>query len=916
MPPRFLNSLLGKRLWLVTVSLLAVGNGSASTACAADKPAPARVPERHRVLLETYCQGCHGAEKQKGSFRVDTLPFSIGSIEEAERWQKVLNQLNSGEMPPEDEKQPQKSQKADFIDDLAQGMVAARRNLADQHGTITMRRLNRREYKNTLRELLGVEINVSELPSDNGTGTFDTVGSNLFMSGNQFEQYQALGREALAEAFDRIANAGVEKKIRVEAEETLRGITKSIEGMREAAERAEQWVKAVEAAAERPENAEVMAELRKSSKDDATLRRSWKRIAGAPAPEDYGFNTVENNADKANRALTYKQNIGDGLFQRPYHEYYLGLPHLDTGAYLTIGGGINLTNDNLTHIVNFSWPPGDYIFRVCVAATADSPRERRFLEFGIHPRNGRVLGTYEITGTIESPQILEIPVTLTRKHTSRDDRTLFIREKGALDHFTQTRAVVAKGRAQNGFGPKVSLWIDWMEIERPSSAHKPLPPAISALAIPFHDPAPDIPETDLREALRRFARECFRGAAPQDAYLNRLVTLYHTRRKAGDKHGTALIETLSVILASPKFLYLAEPAPDDKKRPLSNSELASRLSYFLWSAPPDGDLRARAQSGELQKPEVLGRELDRLLADPRSEAFVHAFLYQWLGLDRLDFFEINRGLYPRFDDSTKLAARNELYATFRHILQNNRSLRDFLKADYAVINSVLALYYGIDGVQGDAFREVHLPADSPRGGLLGMAAVHLMGGNGEVTSPVNRGAWVLRKLLDDPPPPAPANVPQIARLAGKVLTTRERLSAHQDDPQCTSCHRKIDPIGFGLENFDAVGQWRTTDSYQVVNDKGMPDPNTKKTWTIDPSAAFYKGPAFADFFALREQIAARTDAFTRGFGKALIEYALGRPYGFRDEPLLDSMVQKASEKDFAIREVLHALVLSPEFHTK
>jgi hypothetical protein len=874
------------------------------------------MPARHQSLLDSHCKSCHGPEEQKGNFRVDDLPLEITSIESAERWQKVLNQLNSCEMPPEDKKQPPTAQKADFLDDLANLMVAARRNLADQNGAITMRRLNRREYKNTLRELLSVEINVNELPSDTGIGSFDTVGSNLFMSGNQFEQYQSLSREALAEAFERAANAEVEKKIHIEAEETLKAVTKSIYGLRDSAEKAEQWVKAVEAAAARPQNAEIVAEIRKNAKDDATFRRSWKLITGAPAPEEFGFQTVENNADKANRAFTYKQNIGDGLYQRPYHDYYLSLPHLNTGAYLTIGGGPNLSNDNLIHFVNPGWPPGEYVLRVRIGATPDAPRERRFLEFGIHPRSGRVMRTYEITGTIESPQILEIPVTLTRKHTSRDDRTLFIREKGTGDHFTQTRAVVAKGRTENGFGPKVSLWVDWMEIERKTTTGQPLPSALAALAIPLDDKAPEIQTPELREAFRRFTLEAFRGAPPLESYLDRLVALYDTRRKAGDKHNAALKETLSVVLASPKFLYLAEPTSDDKRRPVTDAELGARLSYFLWSAPPDTRLRALAARGELQKPEVLASQMERLLADPRSETFVRAFLYQWLGLDRLDFFEINRALYPRFDDSTKLAARNEIYETFRHLLRANSSLRDLLQSDYAILNNVLAMYYGIDGVLGDDFQKVVLPPGSPRGGLLGMAAINLMGGNGEVTSPVNRGAWVLRKLLDDSPPPAPANVPQIARLAGKVLTTRERLLAHQEDPQCASCHRKIDPIGFGLENFDAAGQWRTSDSYQLVNDKGQPDPKTKKTWTIDPSSAFYKGPEFRDFFEMRSHIVARADAFTRGFSKALLEYALGRPCGFSDEPLLDSMVQRAAGKDFAIQEVFHALIASAEFHTK
>jgi len=211
---------------------------------------------------------------------------------------------------------------------------------------------------------------------------------------------------------------------------------------------------------------------------------------------------------------------------------------------------------------------------------------------------------------------------------------------------------------------------------------------------------------------------------------------------------------------------------------------------------------------------------------------------------------------------------------------------------------------------------VPLPKNSPRGGLLGMAAIHIMGGNGEVSSPVDRGAWVLRKLLNDPPPPAPANIPAITRLAGQALTTRERMIAHQQDAQCASCHRRIDPIGFGLENFDAVGQWRTEDSYQVRDENGKPVANAKKTWTIDPAAAFHNGPAFKDFFELREHIAARSDDFARGFTLALIEYALGRPIGFRDEPLIADMLREAGKQDLAMREFILALVRSQEFHTK
>ncbi|NBY02009.1 MAG: DUF1592 domain-containing protein, partial [Planctomycetes bacterium] len=409
--------------------------------------------------------------------------------------------------------------------------------------------------------------------------------------------------------------------------------------------------------------------------------------------------------------------------------------------------------------------------------------------------------------------------------------------------------------------------------------------------------------------IETFAVRAFRDKAPHKEYLDKLVKLFDMRVKAGDKFETAIKEPLSVVLATPRFLYLGEPAKDKDPRLLTPLEFASRLSYFLWSAPPDEALLALARSGELMKPDVLALQVDRMIDSSKSREFVHGFIYQWLRMDRLDFFQFNTQLYRDFDESTKAAARNEVFRTFEHILRMNSSVRDLLKADYVVINGLLANYYGIDGISGDEFRKVQLPDGSPRGGLLGMAAIMAMGSNGEVTSPVERGVWVLRFLLNDPPPPAPPAVPQLTRLEGKLLTTRERLLAHQEEPQCASCHRKIDPIGFGLENFNAVGKWRTVDSYEK---KGV----GKKNWTIDPSGAFHKGQAFKDYFELRDIVASKPADFSRGLAEALIEYALGRPYGFSDEDLAAKIVAQAEKKEFAMREFIHELVKSKAFQTK
>ncbi|MEI6684913.1 MAG: DUF1587 domain-containing protein [Planctomycetota bacterium] len=429
---------------------------------------------KHRQILDMYCLKCHDERNQKGKFRLDNLPYKISEIETAERWQKVLNAINSGEMPPENQKQLPSVAKTDFLDDLSKAMVLARKSLTDQKGLITMRRLNRREYKNTLKELLGVEINVSELPGDTGTGGFDTAGQNLFMSGNQFEQYQALGREAIEEAFLWQKSAGEQRNLRYESEDSLKRIQKKYQDTLDELERAKSWAKAVDSAASRPENSEVVEKLRKDSKNDETFRRSWGLIKGAPAPEEYGFRTVENNADKANGALNYETKQGSG-YMRPYHENYLRQKHLDTGAYLTIMAG-DYGNDFVSLQVPYGWPVGNYMVRIRIGALENSPLERRFIEFGIHPRNGQVMSTHQVTGTIGKPQVIEIPLKITKEHFTLDNRTLFIREKGSNDHYLQTRQIFNSGKSKNGIGPELALWVDWMEIERITEAGKIMAP--------------------------------------------------------------------------------------------------------------------------------------------------------------------------------------------------------------------------------------------------------------------------------------------------------------------------------------------------------------------------------------------------------------------------------------------------------
>jgi hypothetical protein len=867
---------------------------SAFASAAAAQP-QAVVDKKYGLLFRDYCLSCHDEEKHKGSVRLDNLPFEINSIEVAERWQKVLNSLNSGEMPPEEKAQPDRGLKTDFLEHLSLEMVLARKTIGDTGGKITLRRLNRREYKNTIRDLLGVNVTVGDLPTDGSPGTFDTVGSGLFMSSSQFESYRHLGRKALDAAFDLFAVPLAPRKHRIEPEER---VNKAVEAemARQASirKRVAMWTREVDAASRLDENATLAAEIRTKTKDSPNkFYYQWEKIKGAPAPITFGFVDVEDVFHHEGQWRTFIPAIVD----------YLSLPKIRTGAYLSPGMA---ATQSVVCSVPGDWPPGDYLMRIRVASVgalslvssrtelkptlSQAPGgNRRFLDVNFSDSE-RVLSSHHITGTMEDPQELVVPMTI---------------EKSGNRSFKLRETNPELSRADPDKNP--AIWIDWIEFEGPLNASGPVPIAVEGLKFPPAEEAGR--EAGVRKMLEGFAFSAFRGRAPAPAYLDKLVAIYQMRRKAGESPEVAIRSPLTLILSSPHFLYLSEPAPEKERRPLTSLELATRLAYFLWSAPPDQRLLSLAETGELQQPSVLAAEVKRLLASEKSRELVTGFTRQWLGIDRLDFFTFNPKLYPAFSLALKEAAREEVYATVALLLQKNLSLSRLLDSNEVVVNGLLADYYKMEGVVGDAFRAVQLPKDSPRGGLLGMAAVHAMGSNGEHTSPVERGAWVLRKILATPPPPAPPNVPQLSRLEGRLLTTRERLSAHQQDPQCASCHRKIDPIGLGLENFDAAGQWRTRD---VSEKAGI----GKKTWEIEPAGAFHNGPEFRTYFELRALIAAKPENFARGFTEALVEYGLGRPCGFSDQELVDQIVQSAGKNGFAMQDFFQALVASATFHTK
>jgi hypothetical protein len=869
-------------------------------------PHEARMDESQRTFLKSYCLDCHGAQKHKADVRLDDLPFTISDIPTAERWQKVLNALNAGDMPPEDEKQPRAAEKAKFLQHLSGTMVAARKALGDTGGVITMRRLNKREYENTIEDLLGVKVDAKELPNDGGSGTFDTFGKSLFLSSDQFEQYLTLARRAL----DQVIATGPRpetRKVHIEAEEEA--------------------------------NQRITHILRFYQMGGYRAYKQWKASNGRPTT-DFG---IVDESEMKFRLSVWERNTAPMID-------YLTRPETKTGALLTILD----SNPQVGIAIPDEMPAGRYRLRASIGMIPGTAPSRHFVEAGVRGRSledaMNLIACRHITAPQDKPEVLEFDITLptltvplsveigpeTKKRITLGERVFAFRERmpNNREHAAQ---LSSKAHEQTGFGVDPALWIDWVEWEGPLFDSWP---TVAHSRIFFKGDAAAKDDAYAREIIARFAATAFRGKDVKPSYLDKLVAHYREKRAAGESFEQALKEPLSIVLSSPSFLYLNEigtasvrattgagdvqtvsltaksrdaaSSPPRSRLPLSGTELATRLAYFLWSAPPDEELLSLGKSGELTKPPVLEAQTRRLLASAKSWRFITGFTHQWLGMERLDFFQFNSRLYPGFDDSVKRAARDEVFHTMHTILTENHPVTALLKSDFVVINDLLADYYGLKAA-GREFRKVPVSPETPRGGLLGMAAVLAMGSDGERSSPVERGAWVLRKLLHDPPPPAPPNVPQLSRHSGKLLSARELLTAHMEEPQCAQCHQRIDPIGYGLEHFNAAGLWRDFEVAEIASGYSV---RKSKEHPIDATGTLPDGTKFDGFFQLRDAIAKREKAFATGLIEKLVSYGLGRPTQLSDDDLCADILLQARKDKLTLPAIIYALVGSREFQSK
>ena len=806
-----------------------------------------------RAFLERHCAECHGPDDPKSGLNLADLKADFNDPRTFAAWTKVHDRVQDGEMPPKKKRQPARDEVDAFLRSLAAPLNAADRARESAEGRSTWRRLNRYEYENTLRDLLGAPwLQIREmLPEDGEAHRFNKIGDALDISHVQMAQYLAAAEYALREV--------------------------------------------IATSAERPETKTV----RTYARDNPSFARKMKFNEFNQSPDRATFPTLGFDPQPAVRAGKAPVTVGPA---DPALREKEGIGVV-AGAYEPLEPKFN----------EFKAPmAGRYKIRLCAHTAWVGPgkgtkwwtpdldtvsRGRRSepltLYSEIPPRLLRRLGAFDV---MPDPTVNELDVYLLKGETIRPDPSRLFRSRPPNWH---------NPLARKDGAPAVVY--RWLEVEGPIL--ETWPPAGHVLM--FGDAgSPRDPEQLLRNFLRRAYR---RPATRED-----VARFLGVARKALDAKlpfEEAMIAAYSAVLCSPGFVCLEE-----KPGPLDPAALASRLSYFLWNSPPDAELRA----ADLGKADVLRAQIDRLLDDRKSRRFVDAFLDYWLDLRRVNATSPDAALYPDYylDDLLVESADEEPRLMFEELLRGDLPARNVVSSDFAMVNERLADLYGLPTFEGVRLRRAALPAGSPRGGFITMAAVLKVTANGTTTSPVLRGAWIMERILGKPPPPPPPSVPAVEPDIRGALTIREQLDKHRTIPSCAGCHAKIDPAGFALEHFDVMGGRR--DRYRALG-KGTPPPGYGKNGQpfefhealpVDASGEMPGGGAFKDVSELKAVLLKDERQIARNLARQLLVYATGAPIRFGDRARVEEILDRSKESGYGVKTIIREIVLSGLFRCK
>jgi hypothetical protein len=765
--------------YAVAALVLVAAALSAATIMVAPKKAVAQAPKAFdpfqrqvRPVLERYCADCHMKGNAEAGIVLDRYENQAAAVQDARTWLRVRDALQGRIMPPAEETQPSLEESDRIIAWIETDFLAAECRKQVSSAPVVIRRLNRQEYNNTIRDLFGLDLHLADtFPADDIGFGFDNVGSALNTSPVHIEKYLDAAELALQKAI-------------------------------------------------------IVPDAAECSPAELIGLRTY------PLPPD--------------KAVEFKHALKPGQYLADFSLVRVGIPESAPPPRLVIGFG----------------------------------KDRRTVE-AVRVQDETVVYRYWLT---VAPGDNQVHVALAPGQAARTQPA-------------KSGEIAANVSGDKRYGNDFGLHVDSMVVRGPVVLEPQRLPQ-SHRRIVFCTPGyGDQARIDCaREVIARFAERAFRRPVLA-AEVERILQIFRRAHERGESYERGIQLALATVLASPQFLFLVEPEKDRANRPLTEFELASRLSYFLWSSMPDDDLFREARAGTLLV--NLRRQVIRMLDDPRSAAFVENFAGQWLQLRKLAGAARDKDLFPGFDDALREAMRKETEEYFAFILRGDRSVLELLDSDYSFLNERLARHYEIGGVAGNQFRKVAL-ADRRRGGVLTQASILTLTSNPNRTSPVKRGQWVLQQMLGTPPPPPPPDVPKLdeSQQAADAGSLRDRMEAHRTKPECASCHQQMDPLGFALENYDAVGRFRTMDG----------------GFRIDPSGELIGGRRFADVTELKLLLKSTAQ---KKFARCLIEnvltYSLGRGLQAYDYCTVEDIRKQLVASDYRIRSIIFGIVESKAF---
>ena len=792
--------------WFVLLALPAAGQTASSR-----PQASSAEPSPLRPVLNRYCVGCHNDRLLTGNLSLEAMD-AVHVAEGAEVWEEVIRKLRSGAMPPPGRPRPDATVVEDVLAWLETELDGAAARDPDPGRTDSVHRLNRAEYRNAIRDLLALDVDVTSLlPADSADEHgFDNIASMLSVSPTLLDRYLSAARRLsrLAVGLPPAAPNTDEYRIRLDQDEYLG------------------------------------EDLPFGSRGGAAIRHRF------PVDGEY---------------------VIDVRLYRQLFDVVVGLgsPHeveirVDGERILSSVVGGEETGGA---------PPAGFVGDIFGSPAWE--RYAREADAGLEVRFPAKAGWRLLTVSfLGRPTEVEDGVPHPPRYPERDESL------------------------------ESNPWVHTVAIRGPYGVSGPGDTPSRRKIFVCRPAEPRDEEPCAERILTALAGEAYRRPATARE-VRTLLRFYGEGRREGT-FDDGVQFALERLLADPKFLFRIEREPVDLAPgavyAVSDLDLAARLSFFLWSSIPDAELLGAAARGELSAPGELERQVRRLLADDRSRALVDNFVGQWLTLRNLRSAAPDLNAFPDFDENLREAFERETTLFVESMFREDRSVVDLLRANYTFLNERLARHYGVPNVYGSHFRRVTFGDDEPRGGLLGQGSFLTVTSYPNRTSPVLRGRWVLESLLGTPPPSPPADVPGLPDRGedGRPASVRERLERHRESPACSTCHAPMDPLGFALENFDAVGGWRDAEGGRPVDSSA-----------VLPDGTRFRGPA-----GLRAFLVAQRRQFVEAMTEKLLAYALGRRLEYYDRPTVRGIVREAAASDHRLSDIVLGIVRSPAFQQR